>query len=416
MADAAASAENRVNGTPANGLSRTSEHAENAAAMFAHGRVKGAAPSEGDGLYRLLVESVADYAIFALDPQGHVLNWNVGAQRFKGYTPEEIIGQHFSIFYQPEDQQSDKPKHELEIAERVGRLEDEGWRIRKDGTRFWANVVITALRDSSGKLVGFAKVTRDLTERREAEEKAIADARRLAKAEEANRVKMSFLAAMSHELRTPLNAIGGYADLLLAGIGGQLSLQQRQYLERIQRSQQHLLAIINDILNFSRIDAGHLDYDMQTVSLDELMATTVPMIEPQARAKGIHVESRGCQDSNVTADRSKVEQILLNLLSNAVKFTPAGGWIELTCEHLGDRVVLRVRDTGIGIPPEELRAIFQPFVQVGRRLTSAHEGTGLGLAISSDLAKAMGGDLTVESSPDVGSTFTLILPAAAAAT
>ncbi|MEP6729549.1 MAG: PAS domain-containing sensor histidine kinase [bacterium] len=393
-------------------LTHTSEHAATEAAHFARAKTTGNIASEGDGLYRLLVESVQDYAIFLLDPTGKVMSWNPGAERFKGYRPEEIIGQHFSVFYTEPDIVINKPAEELRIATADGRVEDEGWRRRKDGTLFWANIVITALRDDKRRLVGFAKVTRDLTERRNAELKALAAARRLTLVEEANQAKAAFLAAMSHELRTPLNAIGGYADLLLTGIGGSVAPKQKEYLERIRGSQLHLLAIINDILNFSRIEAGQLNYEIRTVSLAAVVDAVVPMIEPQAAAKSLHVEQTSFAGADVTGDQAKIEQILLNLLSNAVKFTKAGGRIEIECERRDDRIELRVRDSGIGIPESELGSIFQPFIQVGRSLTSPQEGTGLGLAISSDLAKAMGGELRVESTLDVGSTFTLALPIA----
>lgn len=390
----------------------TSEHAATNAAAFAKSQSAGGLSSEGDGLYRLLVESVRDYAIFALDPTGHVLSWNPGAQRFKGYLPHEIIGKHFRAFYSAKDREERRPENELEVAKRDGRVEDEGWRIRKDGTRFWANVVITALRDESGALVGFAKVTRDLTERKLAEDRAVADARRLANAEEANRAKAAFLASMSHELRTPLNAIAGYADLLLSGVGGTLTTRQRDYLDRILRSEKHLLAIINDILNFSRIEAGQLTYDIRRVPLREVVEMVLPMIEVQATLKQISLDFTSVEDVSVAADRAKVEQILLNLVGNSVKFTPVGGHIAVSVHARGDVVDLHVRDTGVGIPEDELRAIFEPFVQVGRSLTTAHEGTGLGLAISSDLARAMGGTLAVQSTSGVGSTFTLTLPKA----
>ena len=218
----------------------------------------------GGRIYQLMVESVRDYAIFMLDPNGHVASWNRGAQRIKGYTADEIIGRHFSAFYTPEDITSRKPARELKIATREGRFEEEGVRVRKDGSTFWANVVITAVRDDEKNLVGFAKVTRDLTERRAAQEKAIADARRVAQAEAANTTKSEFLAAMSHELRTPLNAIGGYVELLNLGIGGPTTAEQQEYLGRIRKSQQHLLGIISDLLNFSRIEAGHLSYEVES--------------------------------------------------------------------------------------------------------------------------------------------------------
>ena len=399
-------------GALAGAMVHTSKHAASHAAVFAKAQASGTAPSEGDGLFRLLVESVSDYAIFALDTKGHVLSWNLGAQRFKGYEAHEIIGQHFRAFYSEADQKARHPEEELVVATAEGRVEDEGWRIRKDGTRFWANVVITALRDESGTLVGFAKVTRDLTERKAAEERAVAAARRVATAEEANRAKATFLASMSHELRTPLNAIAGYADLLLSGVGGAVSPQQREYLDRILRSEQHLLSIINDILNFTRIEAGQLDYDIRPVSLRHVVEVVLPMIEPQALARGLTLTWPDTGDAMVLADASKVEQILLNLLSNAVKFTEAGGRVHVEIGDGPAGAELRVRDTGVGIPAEELGAIFQPFIQVGRSLTTKHEGTGLGLAISSDLAHAMGGNLTIESTLHVGSMFTLTLPRA----
>jgi PAS domain S-box-containing protein len=361
------------------------------------------------------VQSVRDYAIFALDTAGCILSWNEGAQRIKGYTAEEIIGRHFSTFYPAEDIAAGKPKWELEVATREGRFEDEGWRLRKDGSRFWANVIITALRDETGTLVGFAKVTRDLTERRVAQQKAIEDARRVAEAEVANRAKSEFLAAMSHELRTPLNAIGGYAELIELGIGGAVSEDQLAYLSRIRGSQQHLLGIITDLLNYSRIEAGQVTYDMVAVPVHAVIDTVLPLLEPQAMAKGLALEHGPCVEGLVVrADRTKAEQIVLNLLSNAVKFTPAGGRVAVACGIADDRVVISVRDTGPGIPADKQTAIFEPFMQLGRSLTSPHEGTGLGLTISRDLARAMGGDVTVESIVDSGSTFALTLPRAGA--
>jgi hypothetical protein len=364
--------------------------------------------------FRLLVTAVGDYGIFMLDPRGHIASWNEGAQRIKGYTAEEAIGRHFSMFYPEERIAEGFPQYELEIAARDGRFEDEGWRVRKDGTRFWANVVITALRNEAGTLIGFAKVTRDLSERRASEQQRLADAQRVAAAEAANRTKSEFLASMSHELRTPLNAIGGYADLLAEGIYGPVIEAQQEVLQRIRRSQQHLLTIITDLLNYSRIEAGQLTYDLAPVPVSSMIDTVAAMIEPQAIRKSVAFERASCPTQAVArVDRARAEQIILNLLSNAVKFTPSGGRIEVSCVLVGTRVAVRVRDTGPGVPPDKLEAIFEPFVQLGRALNSPHEGTGLGLAISRDLARAMGGDVTVASAPGAGATFTLLLPTAA---
>jgi PAS domain S-box-containing protein len=363
--------------------------------------------------FRILVQSVRDYAIFALDVDGHVISWNEGARRIKGYEAEEIIGKHFSVFYPPEVAASGHPAHELAIAREEGRYEEEGWRIRKDGSRFWANVIITALRDDDGTLLGYAKVTRDLTERRLAQQREVEDARRIAEAEASSRAKTGFLAAMSHELRTPLNAIAGYAQLMQEGVGGDVSPAHRDYLARIVNSQQHLLAIVNDLLNYSRLEAGGVEYARETIDVHELVDGVLTMVAPQADRKSIDLTHGPCaSDLHATGDRLKAEQIVLNLLSNAVKFTPAEGAIAVSCTR-GDGVVcVSVRDTGPGIPADKLEAIFDQFVQLGRTLTSAHEGAGLGLAISRDLARAMDGEVSVESVEGHGARFTLRLRSA----
>lgn len=389
-------------------------------------RESGAITYERGELHRLLVESVEDYAIFALDPRGFILSWNAGAERCKGYTSDEAIGQHFSIFYPEHLVAEGFPEHELRTAAAEGRFEDEGWRIRKDGSRFWANVVITALHDDVGTLLGYAKVTRDLTERRAAEQRALEAAGRVAaeaagrrdaeearqRADEANRTKSEFLAAMSHELRTPLNAIGGFTDLITMGLSGPVTEQQREQLGRIKRSQTNLLGIINDILNFSRVEGGHVTYDSAAVALRDVADWSMQTIGPQAVAREIVFDDADCDANTMAwADRAKVEQIVLNLLSNAMKFTAAGGRVSVSCRSAPDGyAAIVVRDTGIGIPADQLDRIFEPFVQVGRSLTTKQEGAGLGLAISRELARAMHGDITVESTPDRGSTFTLTLP------
>jgi PAS domain S-box-containing protein len=727
-------------------------------------------------LYRLLVEQVQDYAIFALDTQGRVMTWNPGAQRIKQYAPEEIIGRHFSVFYTPEDAAAGLPQQLLDRAARTGHAENEGWRVRKDGARFWARVTITALRDEAGQLTAFAKITRDLTSRKVEEETArrlaveqaaheatlvksrelealnerlrhqakeleaqteeaqslaeeleqsneamqqtltdveeardsaqaaesfarailesIADpfvvfdanwryryvnaaaapiitaagksrtpndligralsdvrpgllgtefdrnlratatdgaprsfeafdpeqgtwssvqtyplpsggaavqwrditavkraeeashylvraseilgrsldytetlnelahlmvpdladwcavdiandegkleqlavahvdpektrwgrelnrryppqedaptgaynvlrtgkpelypdvthdmlaaaavdeehlrislslgirsvmlvpltagdhtlgvltlvssesARRYGEsdlalvmelahraaisvenarlhaeaiearvdAEAANKAKTEFLATMSHELRTPLNAILGYGELLSIGIKGPVTAEQLDYLKRIERSGRYLLSLVQDVLSFAKLETGRVEVRIGAVSVKPLLAEMETLMLPQLSAANLHFEAADCADHvRAEADPERVRQILINLLSNAVKFTPAGGTVSLGCSDDASTVRLIVRDNGPGIPPEKLEEIFAPFVQLQREARGSQAGTGLGLAISRDLARAMHGDLVVESRVNQGSTFTVELPRA----
>lgn len=656
------------------------------------------APSPTDDRFRLLVEAVQDCAIFMLDADGWVTTWNAGAERIEGFATEEIIGRHFSVFYPQEDAESGKPALALRVAAQTGRFEDEGWRIRKDGSRFWANVIITPLRLPNGHLLGFAKVARDLTQRHQSEEalrrsearlsgiiasamdaiisvneeqrivvfNAAAEAmfrcpareaigtplsrfiperfrqvhtthieafartgvtsrsmwtpgvlvglradgeefpieatisqvetgeqrfftvilrditerkradevlrqtearlagiigsamdaiisvnerheivvfnaaaerifgctgeeaigtsihrflperfraiheqhirdfaetgvttrsmgalrplvalrtdgtefpieatisqvdvggqrlfsvilrdvterkrgeaerdrflretaeqaarlgrqaaileetnRELARlaqeADTANKAKAEFLTMMSHELRTPLNAIAGYAQLLELGVRGPVTPEQRNDLSRIQHSGKHLLSVINNILNFARLEAGHLEYTFQEVPLAEAITEVGSLLEPQFTSKRIAFSPPVCErEIVVRADPDKLRQILINLLTNAVKFTGPDGGVSVACGVSVGHAVVHVRDTGCGIPGSMVERVFEPFVQLERSLTNTTQGTGLGLAISRDLARGMHGDLTVESIVGKGSVFTLTLPLARA--
>ena len=218
---------------------------------------------------------------------------------------------------------------------------------------------------------------------------------------------------MSHELRTPLNAIGGYVDLMEMGIRGGLTEEQRHDLARIQKSQRHLLSLINGLLTFARVERGSIEYRFGSVSMDEVRATAESLVLPQAASRGITLAFKGCDPGLCAcADREKLDQVVLNLLGNAIKFTGRGGTVSLRCERRGEMVAIVVEDTGRGIPADRLAEIFEPFVQLDSKLTRAQDGVGLGLAISRDLARGMGGDLTAQSEVGVGSQFTLTLESA----
>jgi PAS domain S-box-containing protein len=267
--------------------------------------------------------------------------------------------------------------------------------------RKYEDALLGARRDAEAAHAALLARTREMEQAREA-------------AEEANRAKTQFLTTMSHELRTPLNAIGGYAQLMEIGVHGALTDGQRDALARITRSQRHLLRLINEVLNLARIESGHVDYEVEDVSIAAAVAAVVPMVEPQMGAGDLSFHSAIPDGLTARADRDKVQQILINLLTNAVKFTPAGGSVRIDAhaDDAGRRLFVRVTDTGIGIPADKIAGVFDPFVQVNTGLVRTAEGTGLGLAISRDLARGMQGELSAESALGRGSTFTLTLPRA----
>jgi PAS domain S-box-containing protein len=373
--------------------------------------------------FRLLIEGVADYAIFMLDPNGRVSTWNSGAERIKGYAPDEIIGQHFSTFYPEDVRASGWPDHELQVAAETGKFVDTGWRLRKDGTTFWANVTITALRDEGGQLLGFAKLTRDLTEAKRVEAMETAnqqreemlDAERTARmtAQRATRMKDEFLATLSHELRTPLSAILGWTQVLLRGGTSKGPDELKRAIEVIDRSARAQVKLIDDLLDLSRVMTGKLRLDLQQVSFANVVEAAVDSASPSAEVKGIRLKAilgSSSQDI-ISADSARLQQVVWNLLTNAIKFTPKGGQVQVLLQRVNSHLELSVSDTGIGIPANYLPHVFDRFSQKDSSTTRAFGGLGLGLAICKQLVEMHGGTIRAASQGEgKGATFSVELP------
>src|SRR6266446_3833771 len=314
--------------------------------------------------FQLLVESIQDCAIFMLDPDGRVASWNAAAERIQGYRAHEIMGEHFSTFYPPDDVAQGKPQWALEIAEREGRHEDEGWRVRKDGTRFWANAVINAMRDAHGGLVGFAKVTRDLTQRRRVEQ-ALA---------QSNQELERFSYSVSHDLRAPLRAINGFAQALAEGHAAQLDEEGKRLLSVIRESAKLGGQLIDALLNFSRVGRQAL--------------------APLPPASG---------------DRALLRQVLVNLIGNAFKFSAnrAHPKVEIGAEQNGSEVAYYVKDNGVGFDMQYADKLFGVFHRLHR--PDEFEGTGVGLALAQRVIQRHGGRIWAEGKVNEGATFRFTL-------
>ncbi len=372
--------------------------------------------------FRLLVEGVRDYAIFMLDANGRVATWNGGAERIKGYAADEIIGQHFSIFYPAEPKESGWPEHELRVAAEKGRFVDIGWRVRKDGTRFWAHVTITALRDDTGRLLGYAKLTRDLTETKRVEAMETANQRReemleaersaRMAAQRATRVKDEFLATLSHELRTPLNSIMGWTQVLLRENSSTEPAQLKRAIEVIDRNARAQAQLIEDLLDLSRIMTGKLRLEVRPVSFSSVVAAAIDSAIPAADAKGIRLKViLGPTEDIVSADSARLQQVVWNLLTNAIKFTPKGGQVQVLLQRVNSHLELSVSDTGIGIPSSYLPHVFDRFSQRDSSTTRSFGGLGLGLAICKQLVESHGGSIRAASQGEgKGATFFVELP------
>jgi PAS domain S-box-containing protein len=371
--------------------------------------------------FHLLLENVKDYAIFFLDTERRITRWNLGAERILGYQEAEILGQSGSIIFTPEDREQGEDKGEIDKAEAEGRAENERWHVRKDGSRFWGSGIVTPLRDETGQLRGFAKIMRDVTERKQAEDernellareqqtRAQAEAARSA-AEAANRIKDEFLAVLSHELRTPLNPILGWAKLLRSRTFDQKTADRA--LETIERNAKLQIQLIEDLLDVSRILRGKLSLNVCPVALTTTIEAAMETVRLAAQAKSIQIQT--VMDSSVglvAGDPNRLQQVVWNLLSNAVKFTPDGGRVEVRLECVDSQAQIQVIDTGKGISPDFLPHVFDYFRQSDSSITRVFGGLGLGLAIVRHLVELHGGTVWAESpGEDQGAIFTLRLP------
>jgi PAS domain S-box-containing protein len=390
---------------------------------------------------RLLIQATTDYAIFMLDPEGRVATWNAGAERIKGYRAEEIIGQHFSHFYPPEAIDRGWPAEELRKAAAEGRFEDEGWRVRKDGSRFWANVVLTALRDPAGRLQGFSKITRDLTERRRREEElrqlnrdlerrvrertaALAASNQALRAENAERRraeeglrdaarhKDEFLAMLAHELRNPLAPVRNGLQILKAAGADREAVEQARAM--MERQVVHMARIVDDLLDVSRLIRGQVELRQERLDLARLVRHAAADHHAAFADAGLTAEVDVPEVPLwVRGDPTRLTQVAVHLLRNAAKFTPRGGTVSvrLTPDAGRGQAVLAVRDTGAGIGPDLLPRLFEPFAQADRSLDRGPGGLGLGLALVKGLVELHGGEIHAASEgPGGGTEFVVRLP------
>lgn len=376
---------------------------------------------ESEERFRLLVAAVKDYAIFMLDINGHILSWNSGAQRIKGYTVDEIIGKHFSIFYTPEDLQDGKPARELVIATKEGQYQEEGWRVRKDGTLFWAHVLITAVFDERDEIRGFAKVTRDMTERKRAEEErerlhqseVQLERERAARtqAEVMLQLRDEFLMTTAHELRTPITTLLGYTELLKRRLDqGSLSVERMERpIQAVIEQALRLDRLTNTLLDMSWLEQGHVAITRRDVDLRDVLRRVIDSFTLLAEYHQLHLILPS-SPLIVVGDELRIEQIFYNLLQNAVKYSPNRGaiTIELCAEE--QQALMRIIDRGIGIRSEDLPFLFDRFYRASNASTQQISGLGVGLYIVKELVTLHNGTIDVHSVPEQGTTFSVRLP------
>jgi PAS domain S-box-containing protein len=364
---------------------------------------------ETEEQFHMLVDSVEEYAIYMLDPTGNIVTWNAGAQKIKQYTVEEITGKNFACFYTAEDVAAEKPQRNLREAARKGHIREQGLRVRKDGSTFHAEVVLTALRDGAGKIRGFSKVTRDVTDQirsRETEAAKIA-------AEKASKTKDNFLAALSHELRTPLTPALAAANYLAAN-AAKLPAEFVEDIEIIKRNVRLQARLIDDLLDLTRVTRGKLDLQFEDVDAHILVRDAIDIANSAIAAKKLTFSAHlNAEEHYIRADSIRIQQVFWNLINNAVKFTPSDGKIDIrTSNDDHGRFRFEITDNGIGIEVDRQASLFAPFEQADPSISRQFGGLGLGLAISKHLINLHGGTIEAHSrGRSYGSTFTLALDA-----
>jgi PAS domain S-box-containing protein len=367
---------------------------------------------ESEERYRLLVSSVADYAIFLLTPDGTVASWNLGAERLKGYRADEIVGQHFSRFYTDEDRRDGVPGQGLAKALADGHLESEGWRIRRDGSRFWANVVITALYGTDGTHRGFAKVTRDLTDRKRAEDalRGVLERERAtaARLQELDQMKNELVSVIAHDLRGPVEVVESLLVLLRDDWATASEAERLELVERAATRVQAIGDFVDDVFDLARIETGELGVEPEPFDLAPVIAQVVEDVEVADPDRTVSVDA--APGAWAVGDERRTWQVLSNVVSNATKFSPPGSPLAISVEHAGAEVVVSVTDQGPGIPEDQQALLFQRFVRLPQ--SKGTPGSGMGLFIARSLVEAQGGRMWVTSSPGAGATFHVALPAA----
>ena len=356
---------------------------------------------ESESRFQLLLESITDHAICTLDPSGIITSWNASAERIMGYSAAEIVGEHFSVFYAEPERKEGKPYRTLDVARRAGRFAEEGLRLRKDGTAFAAEVVISPIRSETGQVTGFAKVTRDITERKQREF-----------AEAANEAKTRFLAHLSHELRTPLNAIIGFSEVIKSEVFGEIANKRYvSYGGDIHYSGVHLLNLVNDILDLSRIEAGKLEPVPERVDVNALAEKALRLFDSKAAAKRVRLEFQpGTGVHDFVADERMVYQSCVNLLDNAIKFSKPDTRVGLRVTQDAGWLRIVVADQGYGMPEHEIPIALQPFRQLDSLMTRSTEGAGLGLSLVKSYCEIHGGGIAIRSAVGDGTEVTLRFP------